>query len=211
MKKIFAIVVVAMATMVSGINSNAQEVKKESPWVEVQVVDIPFGYTVFTGVTKNGNPKAWFEFGDLKVTVSPKAYLGETFEITVTSLVNLTSGSDTLTIGGKSTKVSIGKNTFNVSSGNQLVDDVNMGEATETSGISNGLRMQTPIDIAHRYLDVSTTLGTLTDDTDFPLRIKNENGFIHVYGAVNFGNELLTSYNEVGIIKIINTMMSCIL
>lgn len=49
-----------------------------------------------------------------KVTVSPKAYLGETFEITVTSLVNLTSGSDTLTIGGKSTKVNIGKNTFNV-------------------------------------------------------------------------------------------------
>lgn len=49
-----------------------------------------------------------------KVTVSSKAYLGETFEITVTSLVNLTSGSDTLTIGGKSTKVSIGKNTFNV-------------------------------------------------------------------------------------------------
>ena len=49
-----------------------------------------------------------------KVTVSPKAYLGETFEITVTSLVNLTSGSDTLTIGGKSTKVNIGKNTLNV-------------------------------------------------------------------------------------------------
>ena len=49
-----------------------------------------------------------------KVAVSPKAYLGETFEITVTSLVNLTSGSDTLTIGGKSTKVNIGKNTFNV-------------------------------------------------------------------------------------------------
>mgnify|MGYP003296387230 CR=1 FL=1 len=71
MKKIFAIMVVAMATMLSGINSNAQEVKKESPWVEVQVVDIPFGQTVFTGVTKNGNPKAWFEFGDLKVTVSP--------------------------------------------------------------------------------------------------------------------------------------------
>lgn len=49
-----------------------------------------------------------------KVSVSSKAYLGETFEITVTSLVNLTSGSDTLTIGGKSTKVNIGKNTFNV-------------------------------------------------------------------------------------------------
>lgn len=70
MKKIFAIMVVAMATMASGINSNAQE-KKESPWVEVQVVDIPFGQTVHTGLTKSGNPKAWFEFGELVVTVSP--------------------------------------------------------------------------------------------------------------------------------------------
>lgn len=71
MKKIFAFVVVAMATLFSCVIANAQEVKKESPWVEVQVVDIPFGQTVFTGVTKSGNPKAWFEFGDLKVTVSP--------------------------------------------------------------------------------------------------------------------------------------------
>lgn len=71
MKKIFAIVVVAMATMVSGINSNAQE-KKESPWVEVQQVDIPAGQTVHEGVTKSGNPKYWFEFTSIgKVTVSP--------------------------------------------------------------------------------------------------------------------------------------------
>ena len=72
MKKIFAIVVVAMATMVSGINSNAQEVKKESPWVEVQQVDIPAGQTVHEGVTKSGNPKYWFEFANIgKVTVTP--------------------------------------------------------------------------------------------------------------------------------------------
>ena len=71
MKKIFTTVVVAMATVFSCVTANAQEVKKESPWVEVQVVDIPFGHTVFTGVTKNGNPKAWFEFGDFKVTISP--------------------------------------------------------------------------------------------------------------------------------------------
>lgn len=71
MKKIFAIVVVAMATMVSGINSNAQKVKKESPWVEVQQVDIPAGQTVHEGVTKSGNPKFWFEFGDITVSVSP--------------------------------------------------------------------------------------------------------------------------------------------
>jgi hypothetical protein len=69
MKKIFAIMVVAMATMVCS-TINAQE-KKESPWVEVQVVDIPSGQTVYEGVTKSGNPKCWFEFGDITVSVSP--------------------------------------------------------------------------------------------------------------------------------------------
>lgn len=69
MKKIFAIMVVAMATMVSGINSNAQE-REDSPWVEVQRVDIPAGHTVHEGVTKSGNPKYWFEFTSIgKVTV----------------------------------------------------------------------------------------------------------------------------------------------
>lgn len=71
MKKIFAIMVVAMATMVSGINSNAQE-KKESPWVEIQQVDIPAGQDIQEGVTKSGNPKFWFEFANIgKVTVTP--------------------------------------------------------------------------------------------------------------------------------------------
>ena len=71
MKKIFAIMVVAMATMVSGINSNAQEVKKESPWVEIQQVDIPAGQNIQEGVTKSGNPKFWFDFPSIgKVTVS---------------------------------------------------------------------------------------------------------------------------------------------
>lgn len=72
MKKIFAIVVVAMATMFSSINSNAQEVKKESPWVEVQQVDIPAGQTIYEGVTKSGNPKYWMEFEGIgKLTVYP--------------------------------------------------------------------------------------------------------------------------------------------
>ena len=70
MKKIFAIVVVAVATMVSGINSNAQE-KKESPWVEIQVVDIPFEAVIHEGVTRNNNPKFWFEFPNIgNVTIS---------------------------------------------------------------------------------------------------------------------------------------------
>lgn len=70
MKKIFAIVVVAMATVISCVTANAQE-KKESPWVEVQQVDIPAGQEVHEGVTKNGNPKFWFEFSSIgNVTVS---------------------------------------------------------------------------------------------------------------------------------------------
>jgi hypothetical protein len=72
MKKIFAIMVVAMATVFSCVTSNAQEVKKESPWVEVQQVDIPAGQTIYEGVTKSGNPKYWMEFDSIgKITVSP--------------------------------------------------------------------------------------------------------------------------------------------
>lgn len=68
MKKIFAIVVVALATVVCS-TINAQE-KEDSPWVEVQQVDIPAGQTVYEGVTKSGNPKYWFEFDGIgKVTV----------------------------------------------------------------------------------------------------------------------------------------------
>jgi hypothetical protein len=72
MKKIFAIVVVAMATVFSCVTANAQEVNKESPWVEVQVVDIPFEAVIHEGVTKSGNPKFSFEFSSIgNVTVSP--------------------------------------------------------------------------------------------------------------------------------------------
>ena len=71
MKKIFTIVVVAMATMFSCVTANAQEAKKESPWVEVQVVDIPAGQDIQEGVTKSGNPKFWFDFPNIgKVSVS---------------------------------------------------------------------------------------------------------------------------------------------
>lgn len=70
MKKIFAIMVVAMATVFSCVTSNAQE-KKESPWVEVQQVDIPAGQTIYEGVTKSGNSKYWMEFDGIgKITVS---------------------------------------------------------------------------------------------------------------------------------------------
>ena len=54
--------------------ASAQENKKQSDWKEVQTVVIPAGQTVFEGVTKNGNPKYWFEFAEIgKVSVSPSS------------------------------------------------------------------------------------------------------------------------------------------
>lgn len=67
MKKI---IVIAVALM-SVVNTVVAQQKQDSPWKEVQVVEIPAGQTVHEGVTKNGNPKFWFEFGEIKVNVSP--------------------------------------------------------------------------------------------------------------------------------------------
>ena len=69
MKKILVI----LAVVVCGIDTMVAQEKKESPWKEIQVIDIPAGHTVHEGVTKNGNPKFWFEFGEIKVNVSPSS------------------------------------------------------------------------------------------------------------------------------------------
>ena len=67
MRKILVILAVIL-----GINfAAAQQTTKESPWTEIQVVEIPQGQRIYEGVTKSGNPKYWFEFGELKVNVSP--------------------------------------------------------------------------------------------------------------------------------------------
>ena len=66
MKKI---IVIAVA-LLSVFGATAQTTK-ESPWTEIQVVEIPQGQRIYEGVTKNGNPKYWFEFGEIKVNVSP--------------------------------------------------------------------------------------------------------------------------------------------
>lgn len=67
MKKLLVILVV----VVCGINTLVAQEKKESPWKEIQVVDIPSNLPIYQGVTKNGNPKYWFDFKGLQVTVSP--------------------------------------------------------------------------------------------------------------------------------------------
>lgn len=67
MKKLLVIVVALMSV----VNTVVAQQKQESPWKEVQVVEIPAGQTLHEGLTKNGNPKFWFEFGEIQVTVSP--------------------------------------------------------------------------------------------------------------------------------------------
>lgn len=66
MKKMI-VIAVALLSVVNVVCAQ----QKESPWKEIQVVEIPAGQTVHEGVTKNGNPKYWFEFGEIKVNVSP--------------------------------------------------------------------------------------------------------------------------------------------
>lgn len=73
MKKIL-VIAVALMSVVNTVVAQTGIVlppTKESPWKEVQVVEIPAGQTIYEGLTKNGNPKFWFEFGELKVNVSP--------------------------------------------------------------------------------------------------------------------------------------------
>lgn len=66
MRKILVILAVIL-----GVNFAVAQTTKESPWKEIQVVEIPQGQRIYEGLTKTGNPKYWFEFGELKVNVSP--------------------------------------------------------------------------------------------------------------------------------------------
>lgn len=71
MRKILVILAV-----IFGVNlAVAQQTKKESPWTEIQAVEIPQGQRIYEGLTKSGNPKYWFQFGELKVNVSPGSAL----------------------------------------------------------------------------------------------------------------------------------------
>lgn len=65
MKKIIIITV----ALLSVFGATAQT-SKESPWKEIQTIEIPAGQNIYAGVTSKGNPKYWFTFGELDVTVS---------------------------------------------------------------------------------------------------------------------------------------------
>lgn len=52
---------------------------KNSPWKEIQTVEIPAGTPINHGTTRGGNPKAWIVIdGNVNVSVSPKS--AEKFE-----------------------------------------------------------------------------------------------------------------------------------
>lgn len=45
--------------------------QSESEWVETDCVEIPQGLEIFSGITKNGNPKYWFDIDGVKVFITP--------------------------------------------------------------------------------------------------------------------------------------------
>ena len=45
--------------------------QSENEWVETDCIEIPQGLEVFSGITKNGNPKYWFDIEGVKVFISP--------------------------------------------------------------------------------------------------------------------------------------------
>lgn len=68
MKKFILVLIVGL------VSSMGLIARENSPWREVQVVEIPQSVTIYTGVTKSGNPKAWIDLPEIgKVPVSPKS------------------------------------------------------------------------------------------------------------------------------------------
>ena len=62
-------VVMLIVGLISIVGLSARE---NSPWREVQIVEIPQSVQIHTGVTKSGNPKAWIKLPEIgNVSVSP--------------------------------------------------------------------------------------------------------------------------------------------
>ena len=68
-------IVMLIAGLMSIVGLSARE---NSPWKEIQCVEIPAGTTINHGTTKSGNPKAWIVIDGINVSVSPKS--AEKFE-----------------------------------------------------------------------------------------------------------------------------------
>lgn len=85
-------------TIVCCITVSAQPVhtQSESEWVETDCVEIPQGLEVFSGITKNGNPKYWFNIHGVKVFISPtnkEHYINNTCTIVLVEWYNKTKNT----------------------------------------------------------------------------------------------------------------------
>ena len=68
MKKFVVMLVVGLISIM-GLSAS-----ENSPWREIQTVEIPNSVEVHFGTTKSGNPKAWIELPEVgNVSVSPKS------------------------------------------------------------------------------------------------------------------------------------------
>lgn len=65
MKKIIIALILGLMSVV-GLSA-----RENSPWKEIQTVEIPQTTEIHEGVTRNGNPKFWIEIEDVQVVVSP--------------------------------------------------------------------------------------------------------------------------------------------
>lgn len=65
MKKIVLMLMLSLISLV-GFSQ-----KKDSPWREIQTVEIPKTVEIHEGVTRSGNNKYWIEVEDIKVSIAP--------------------------------------------------------------------------------------------------------------------------------------------
>lgn len=65
MKKIVLMLMLSLISLV-GFSQ-----KKDSPWREIQTVEIPQTVEIHEGVTRSGNNKYWIEVEGIKVTIAP--------------------------------------------------------------------------------------------------------------------------------------------
>lgn len=115
MKKSIKRAIIVLGIMMLGELAIAQNSTKES-WKEVQEVEIPTGQNIYEGLTKNGNPKYWFEFGDLTVTVSEgnaKHYLAGTKTLVLVKWQN-SKGKYKYTVRQKKQNAEVKKNQQNI-------------------------------------------------------------------------------------------------
>ena len=67
--------------------------QSENEWVETDCIEIPQGLEIFSGITRNGNPKYWFEIEGVKVFISPtiiEHYINNTCTILLVERYNAT-------------------------------------------------------------------------------------------------------------------------